>query len=509
MKKIIINHSPWQTRIALLRDGLLQNIYFSAHAQQHLERAYFKGVVSKVLPGIQTAFVDIGQDRAGFLHISEIDRELAIHKISKHTQFDETDASTATTEQSQSKRHRQKADIGTILKEGQQILVQVSKEPVYEKGAKLSTCFTLPGRFIVLMPNIPRMGVSKKIENREERTRLKDLVLSLLPEGMGAIIRTTSEGRSPTDIKKDIDYLLNTWTSIEKKMASADPKQKLYEDLDVSLQIVRDHLDDDVEEVVVDSAALQNEIYYFVKQIAPEHIAKIKIYQDTTPIFEQYGIEKQIEHALDKKVYLKSGGSLIIETTQAMTVVDVNTGRFIGKSNLEETILKTNMEAAQEVVRQLRLRNIGGLIVIDFIDMATGANKQKLFHFFEKTLREHDKFQSVVLKLSEFGLVEMTRKRSGKTLQQQLLENCTTCHGTGYLKSLQTEAYAILRNIKQELATKRVDREVAVHLNQRIFNYITSTEYIAVLDLEKEYNCKITLMSDSSLTMNQYKIGKK
>ncbi len=507
MKKIIINSNPWQTRIAITRDEQLQNIYFSAHAQQTLERAYFKGVVSKVLPGIQTAFIDIGQERAGFLHISEIDRDLAIRKISKYTQFDETEE-VATTPQPAPKK-RQKADINDILKEGDTILVQVSKEPVYEKGAKLTTCFTLPGRFIVLMPNIPRMGVSKKIENREERMRLKELVQTHLPEGMGAIIRTTCESRSAHEITKDIDFLLQTWTDIQKKMAAAEPKQKLYEDLDLSLQIVRDHLDDDVEAVIADSSKIQHEIYSFVKQIASEYTTKIKLYEDATPIFDFYGIEKQIEQALNKKVNLKSGGSLIIETAQAMTVIDVNTGKFTGKSNMEETILKTNLEAAEEAARQLRLRNIGGLIVIDFIDMATSANRQKLFRFFEKILRERDKFQSVVLKVSEFGLVEMTRKRSGKTLLQQLMQDCPTCHGSGLLKSLQTEAYYILRNIKQEFSTKKTSNQITLRLNQRIFSYISTIEYNAILDLEKGFGCKIIMVSDPELALNQYKIEKK
>ncbi len=502
MKKIIINKEPWQTRIATTLNGELQNIYFSAPATQALERAYFKAIITKVLPGIQTAFVDIGQEKAGFLHISEIDHELALHKISETMQIDE-DAP------QKPMRPRQALDIKKIFKEGEAVLVQVSKEPIYEKGAKLTTCFTLPGRFIVLMPNIPRIGVSKKIEAREERIRLKEIVQKHLPPGMGAIIRTTSEGRTAEHLTKDIAFLVNTWRAIQKKFDAAKPTERIHDDLEISLQVVRDNLDDDVEAVIVDDKEAQNKIYKFVKHIAPEYTHKIVLYDNPVNIFDHYSINRQIDAALEKRVNLKSGGSLIIESTEAMTVVDVNTGRFIGKSNLEETILKTNLEAADEVVRQLRLRNIGGLIVIDFIDMASQTNRHKLFNFFEKTLREHDKFQSVVLKISEFGLVQMTRKRSGKTLVQQLTNNCSTCRGSGFVKSLKTECYALLQAIKAHLQQKQNPRPVVVQTSPEMLTYITSTEYLAVLQLEKECSCKIEFESNQDLERGHYKIQKK
>jgi len=506
MKKIIINDNPWQTRIAIIRDGKLQNLYFSAHAQQTLERAFFKGIILKVLPGIQTAFVEIGQNKAGFLHISEVDRELAISEMSKNLQLEEDGE-----ESTEQRKTRQKIDISKIFKEGDEVLVQVSKEPIYEKGAKLTTCYTLPGRFIVLMPNIPRIGVSKKIAEREERSRLKEIVRTHLPEGMGAIIRTTSEGRGEKEIIKDLKYLVDMWQEIDQAFNKSEKNTfaKLHEDIALPLQIIRDHLDEDVEEIITDNKQNQRDIYNFVKAIAPEYNSKIKLYSGERGIFEHYEIEKQIEQALDKKVPLKSGGSLIIESTEAMTVVDVNTGKFIGKKNMEETILQTNLEAAEEIVRQLKLRNIGGLIIIDFIDMATSANKQKLSRFFEKTLREQDKFQSVLLKISEFGLVQMTRKRSGKTLIQQLTHDCSCCKGTGFVKSVQTECYFILRALKQALATFKNATTVTLEVNPKLFNYISSTEYNAILDLEKANHVKITLASNEKLALNAYKIEKK
>ncbi len=489
MKKILINDNPWQTRIAITRNDNLENLYFSSHSTQTLERSYFKGTILKVLPGIQTAFVNINQDKAGFLHISEIDRELAINRMSE--QLGELEA-TERTEKSEPVTKRE-LDISKILKENEDILVQVSKEPVYEKGAKLTTCFTLPGRFFVLMPNIPRIGISKKIENREERQRLRDIVTQRLPEGMGAIIRTSSDGKPDREILQDLAYLLDTWEAILQRYKDAAPGEKIYEDIDPSLQVIRDHLDDDVELVICDTSESQNKLYKFVKTIAPEHASKIRLYEGPPSLFEKFNLEKQIGQALEKKVHLRSGGSLIIETTEAMTVIDVNTGRYIGQSRLEETILKTNLDAAEEVVRQLRLRNIGGLIVIDFIDMNSSSHRQKLYRVLEKTLKDYDKFQSVVLKVSEFGLVQMTRKRSGKTLMQQMTETCHECHGLGSVRSTQTEAFMILRKLKDDLERKLVHNNIMISVHPDIMSYITSTEYNAILSLEKIYKCKIML----------------
>lgn len=504
MKKILINKDPWQTRIAITKHGELENIYFSAHAEKTLERSFFKGTVATVLPGIQTVFVDIGQEKAGFLHISEIDRELAIKKFSEANSVDEPDG-----QKEQPVSLRKALDVAKIFKAGDPVLVQVSKEPVYEKGAKLTTCFTLPGRFIVLLPNIPRLGVSKKIEDRKERARLKDVIKEQLPEGMGAIIRTTAENMSAKELSKDILYLVETWNLIQQRFVQAKPTEKIYEDLELSLQIVRDHLDEDVEAIITDNKENQNEIYKFIKSVAPEFSHKVSYFAEPVNIFEYYNIQDQLEKALYKKVPLKSGGSLIIESTEAMTVIDVNTGSFTGKGSMEDTILKTNLEAAEECVRQLRLRNIGGLIVIDFIDMAEVENRHRLFNFFDQRLKERDKFQSVVLKISEFGLVQMTRKRSGKTLVQTLTDTCPTCMGSGFIKSVPTDAYAILRKLRVSLNSKSLGPEVHLLVSPAVFEHITTLEYNAILELEKAYNCKITVIRKDNMSIDQYKIEKK
>lgn len=506
MKKILVNQESWETRVAIIRNNRLQNVYLSSNTSNYLERSFFKGVVTKVLPGIQTAFVDIGQEKAGFLHISEMDFSLALSRMEDNLEIDEDSAEKEAS--APKKRIQTTMDMGKILTEGETILVQVSKEPVYEKGAKLTRCFTLPGRFIVLMPNIPRIGISKKIENPTERQQLKNELKALLPAGMGAIIRTSAGGHSIKEIKKDVNYLINSWNEIQANYKKAENAQLLHEDLPISLRTVRDNLDDQVEMVITDSQENQAQLVKFVKEIAPEFVYKIKYYSGPPSLFDFYNIESQINDALKRKVQLKSGGSIIIETAEAMTVIDVNTGKYIGKNNQEDTILKTNMEAAEEISRQLRLRNIGGLIVIDFIDLQSYANKQKLLEHFEKSLKEYDRFQSVVLKISEFGLVQMTRKRSGKTLMRQLTRECPTCEGTGQIKSDRTICYKILRQLEENLIQpqNKSVKKINLFLHPEIFNYLTSVEYDAILDLEKQSKAEFVIITDKNLDINHYKI---
>ncbi len=500
MKKIIVNKDIWQTRIAILSNDRLQDIYFDTHTKADLERCYFKGRISKVLPGIQTAFVDIKQPKAGFLHITEVDRDLSMQRMLESMQPDDQQEITE-------QELKSSLDIGKVFTEGQDVLVQVIKEPIYEKGAKLTTCFTLPGKFVVLMPNITQIGISKKIENKEERTRLREVLQESLPQGMGAIVRTTADGRLAQDIQKDIAFLVNSWTSILKKFKKAEPGDKIHEDIPLCLRVLRDHLDDEVEVIITDDLEEQKAMHKFIKYYTPEYADKIRFYAGPPSLFERFEIDKQIEKALQNKVPLKSGGSLIIESTEAMTVIDVNTGKFTGNSNMEETILKTNLEAAEEVVTQLRLRNIGGLIVIDFIDMASSGNRQKLSRVLEKMLKEKDKFQSVALKVSEFGLIQMTRKRSGKTLQQQLTNVCPKCTGCGYVKSISSISFYILHQFKEEAVRKNFRGQVVLAVSHKVFDYLIHNEYQSILQLEKQLSCKLILESNESYDDVQFSIS--
>ncbi len=501
MKKIIINNEIWQTRIAVLSDGKLQDLYFDVSSKTDLDRCFFKGRVSKVLPGIQTAFVDIGQSKSGFLHITEVDRELATDKIFESVKTDEEKAA------SKERAPKLSLNIGKIFKENDAVLVQVIKEPIHEKGPKLTTCFTLPGKFIVLMPNIPQVGISRKIEDREERARLKEVLSHILPKGMGAIVRTTAEHRKAPDLKRDIGFLVATWKSIVKKFKKAQPETKVYEDIPLSLRVVRDQLDEDVEVVLTDNKKDVQAMSKFVKSFTPELVGKIQLYDEPIPIFDKFNLEKQIVSALQKKVQLKSGGSLIIEMTEAMTVIDVNTGKFIGSGSHEETILQTNLEAADEIVTQLRLRNIGGLIVIDFIDMAAGANRQRLSRFLEKTLKERDKYQSVTLRISEFGIVQMTRKRSGKTLSQQLTTCCQTCQGLGFVKSISSISFEILHQVQLKLATKQLKGSLVLMVSPKVYDYLLQYEYKSILQAEKDYECKIVLECSDKMDGIQFQLS--
>ena len=323
---------------------------------------------------------------------------------------------------------------------------------------------------------------------------------------MGAIIRTSAEGTDENEITQDINFLVEDWKAILDRYNKVTVATKIYEDMDISLQVIRDHLDDDVDAIITDDLHNQEQIYSYLKSVAPEHRYKVQLHEGTNSLFELFNIDKQIQAALQKKAELKSGGTIIIESTEAMTVIDVNTGRFTGKKNLEATILKTNMEAAQEIARQLRLRNIGGLIVIDFIDMGEQENRQKLVEFFESQLRAFDKFQSVVLSVSAFGLVQMTRKRSGKTLLQKLTSACATCHGTGKLKSVRTESYDILRKAQMELRQHSPNKKAVFTVHPQVFDFIASIEYNSILVLEKDFECQITFKSNPTFLINQFKL---
>jgi len=509
MKKILINQNPWETRVAIIRDNKLENLFLGQVTDIELERAFFKGRVLKVLPGIQTAFVDIGQERAGFLHISEIDHDLALSRVIEADSLDELKDVDDEQQAPKPRASSERADISKILHEGQELLVQVSKEPVDEKGAKLKTCFTLPGRFIVLTPNIPRIGVSKKIEDRTERVRLKELLVKHLPEGMGAVIRTNAEGKTEEEIHKDLSFLITDWNSITSGYIKAAPKTKLHEDVDISLQVVRDHLDAEIDEIITDNARNQDAIYNYLSKVAPEFKYKIKLYAESGDLFERYDIDRQVASALDKKVMLKSGGSIIIETTEALTVIDVNTGKFTGKGNLEETILKINTESAREIVLQLKLRNIGGLIVIDFIDMSNQKNRLKLVSYFEQTLKELDKFQSVVLQVSEFGIVQMTRKRSGKSLMRLLTDLCHCCSGLGRLPAVRAESYEVLRKVKVFLGQKKDHKHYLFEVNKAVFDFIASSEFNSILELEKLFSCTLTLVSNDKINRHDFRLKAK
>jgi len=442
---ILINATPYENRIALVESGNLTEFHLERPAEKGLVGNIYSGRVVRVLPGMQAAFVDIGLERTGFLYVDDVHTSMSDleNRISSEEQScnNFTLQPNRTEDSSCSTSH---PNIEELLKEGQDILVQISKDPIGSKGARLTCHITLPCRNLVFMPLTDHIGISRKIEDEEIRENLRKKIEKLRPPGTGFIVRTVAENITSAELEADMEFLLLLWDEIMSTAARSPVPSLMHKDLDMVLKSVRDLFTDDVNELIIDSKTVYDRLLSFVQTFAPKLKDRIIYYDGETPLFEAYGIEVDISRALDKKVWLRSGGYIIIETTEALTVVDVNTGRYVGKNDLSETIFKTNMEAVKEISYQLRLRNIGGIIIIDFIDMDNEQHREELYTAFQESTRK-DKSRINILKLSEFGLVQMTRKRSCENLSQMMCEPCFYCGGDGVIKSQRTICYEIFR----------------------------------------------------------------
>ncbi|MBM4129115.1 MAG: Rne/Rng family ribonuclease, partial [Nitrospira sp.] len=378
--EILINVRYEETRVALLEGGQVVELYFERKRDTSLVGNIYKGKVVKILPGMQSAFIDIGQDKAAFLYVTDICTE-----IEEYVPLVEEEVVYSL--ESVSKKPKAPLTIEELVQEGQEILVQVTKDPIGTKGARLSSYITLPGRYLVLMPNVEHVGISRRISDEQERLRLRKIVEETKPKGFGLIARTASEDSSEEDIKKDLEFLLLLWETIQKKKERVSAPALLYSDLDLVFRSVRDLMRQDVKRLVIDSEEGYERIKDFVKTHFDKLLGKIELYEGTEPLFDAYGIELEISRALGRKVWLKSGGYIIIDQTEAMTVIDVNTGKFVGKEELEDTILKANIEAVREIAYQIRLRNLGGIIIIDFIDMEKPENRERVFNAFMEAMK--------------------------------------------------------------------------------------------------------------------------
>lgn len=504
LKQIIVNNEIWQKQIALVENGSLIGVDFEFQDDNSIEKSFFKGKVVRILPGIQTAFVDIGQEKAGFLHITEIENSAVIEQIAQ----EELDGEELSEKKASPARvPRKKGDIKKLFTVGQEFLVQVIKEPMGSKGAKLSTCFALPGRFLVLTPNICHLGVSRKIESRTERARLKAIIEPLLDNNCGVIVRTTAANLGEDELIADYKYLSGLWSEIESKFKNAAPGEMIHKDLPMSLRFIRENLSNEIDQIICNDPSDVKEIASLVERFLPEKKSIVKLFDKKTPIFQHFGITKQIEELYSKRVYLKSGATLIIETTEAMTVVDVNTGKFVGEESMEETMVKTNMEAASEVVRQIILRNIGGLIVIDFIDMSSSANKNKVYKHLEKLLLEKDRLKAVALRISEFGIVQMTRKRSGKSIIKQFFQECKSCCGLGFVKSIRTRSFNMLSAVAEKVVVSRKKTECIVSVPEEVFHYLSQDKSLAVMKLSEKLGVKIVLQMSKELNDDDFIIS--
>jgi ribonuclease G len=439
---LIINARPHETRVALVENGLVAELHIKRKTGQELMGNIYCGRVVRVLPGMQAAFVDIGLDRTAFLYVADVHKDvLGVEQVLLQGQENQEQGNDLNGEgKSSAPLEKIEFQIEDLLHEGQDIMVQVAKEPLGTKGARITSNISLPGRHLVLMPTVNHIGISRRIEDTEERERLKAIIEELRPETFGFIARTVSEGDAKEKLKSEMDFLVKLWNTITEKMEKATCPGILHRDLNISLRAVRDLFTREVDRLIIDSPDEYKNVLSFIDTFAPSLRYSVELYEDTEPIFDAYGIEIEISRALGNKIWLKSGGYIVIEMTEALTAIDVNTGSYVGKRNLEETILKTNLEAVKEIASQLRFRNIGGLIVIDFIDMEKKANRERIFTALKEAMN-NDRSKTNILPMSDLGLIEMTRKRTRENLIRMLSEPCFYCEGGGTLKSRRTICY--------------------------------------------------------------------
>ncbi len=502
--EILINSRQYEIRIALVENGSLAEFHLQRPTEKGLIGNIYRGKVVRVLPGMQAAFVNIGLERTGFLYVDDVC--ISQNQLDSHMLGSENSISNSCVPllPENDLRRTKGMNIEDLLTEGQDILVQVSKDPIGTKGARLTCHITLPGRNLVFIPLTDHIGISRKIVDEEVRHDLRTLIEKLRPLGTGFIVRTVAENANSEELEADMEFLMLLWDEIQD-LATVSPIPSLvYEDLDITSRSVRDLFTNDVDSLIIDEKAAYEKLLRFVLTFAPQLQEKIIFYQEDTPLFEAHGIETQINRAIEKKVWLHSGGHIIIESTEALSVIDVNTGKFVGKNNLNETIFKTNIEAAKEIASQLRLRNIGGIIIIDFIDMEDEDNREELFCYFKEAVKK-DKSRINILKLSEFGLVQMTRKRSSESLTQLMYEPCHYCAGEGILKSRRTICYDIFRKISRN-AYRTGGDTITIRTHPRIADMLLKEEKNTTLQLEADTGKSLHILPIKDIHIEKYDI---
>jgi ribonuclease G len=495
--EIIVNAGREETRVALLENGLVTEIYIDRKKDRGIAGNVYKGRVMKVLPGMQAAFVDIGLDKSAFLYVGDV-----FDSASEYTPMMDDEGLELEVETKRKRSHA--TQIEDLLQEGQEILVQVSKEPISTKGARVTTYISIPGRYLVMMPGVNHIGVSRRIENGEERKRLREIVGRLRKPNTGYIIRTASQGRSEEDFSADIEFLARLWDTIQKKKERTSAPAQMHNELDLVFRVVRDVFTRDIDRMIIDSPDEYQRVKDFVESYIPSLGRRVKPYDGDDPIFDSYGVEIEISRALGRKVWLKSGGSIIVDQTEALTAIDVNTGRYVGKRSLEDTILKTNLEAVREIAYQLRLRNIGGIIILDFIDMEREDNRRKVYSALQDALA-NDKAKTTISHISPIGLIEMTRKRIRESLGRALCEPCPYCDGRGYIKSSRTVCYEVLRELRRAFS-RAEEKKALVTVNSVVADMLYDEERQGVEELEREFSKKIVIKADPNLHQEQYEV---
>ena len=515
-KQLIVNATKHETRVALLEDGTIAELFIEREDDSDIVGNVYKGRVQRVLPGMQAAFVNIGLSQAAFIYVDDLifDDHQEYEKL-----FIENDEITQSAEigtaeiekdseaspNSSGRRHHHDCHIEDVLTEGQEIMVQVSKAPIGTKGARVTCHVSLPGRFLVLMPSSDHIGISRRVEDETERNRLKELLLHLREKNTGYIARTAAEGIQSEKFAQEMNFLRNLWENIRIKHKKSPVPSMLHQELSVSLRAVRDLLIHEAEKLVIDSRAGYEAVLSFLDSFfSPALRDSVELYDGQEPIFDAYNLEGDISRALRKKVWLKSGGYIVIEHTEALVAIDINTGRYVGKHNLEETIFKTNLEAVKEIAYQIRLRDIGGIIIIDFIDMAKKSNQGKVFSALKDALKK-DRSKTHVLPMSDMGLIQMTRKRIKKSLTRMLCEPCFYCDGEGYLISRQSLCHNIYREVLRE-AGDMVGHKLTVRVNPEIAELLHSEENHIVVSLEQITGKQITIYPNAEFHMEEFDI---
>ncbi|MFB0980313.1 MAG: ribonuclease G [Alteromonadaceae bacterium] len=482
--ELLINVTPSETRVALIENGVLQEVHVERKSRRGLVGNIYLGKVIRVLPGMQAAFIDINLEKAAFLHASDINTKLMLNKgdlPADHV-----------------------PDIRALVHEGQQIVVQVIKDPLGTKGARLTTDITVAARYLVLMPNADHAGISQRIEDPKERSRLKEIITPYCSEEHGFIVRTAAEGADEKELKHDAEFLRRVWKKVQERKQRKQMKTPIYQDLSLAFRVLRDFVGIELERIRIDSKLTYEQLLEFTEEFVPNLTPVLECYPGERPIFDLFDVENEIQRSLHRRIELKSGGYLIIDQTEAMTTIDINTGGFVGHRNLEETIFNTNLEATQAIARQLRLRNLGGIIIVDFIDMNSNEHQKRVLHSLDVAMTK-DNVKHSISNFSKLGLVEMTRKRTRESLEHILCGECSVCSGRGHLKTVETVCFEILREIVRVNRAYDSDKFI-VYASSTVSESLINDEYHHLAELEVFIGKQIKVQIESMYNQEQFDV---
>ncbi len=501
-KEMLISLEASEKRVAILENGKLEEFYIEREETQRMFGNIYKGKVKSVVPGIGAAFIDLGLKKDGFLYVSDaIDSSLG-ESAFEDAEIEDDDRK----DRKDRKERRVLPRIDSVLKVGQEVIVQVVKEPIRGKGARLTTHFSIPARYLVLMPGDNRLGVSRKIEERSERDRIRQIFSEMeCPPDVGFIVRTAGEGKSKKEFIRDVKYLIKIWQRIKSEIEKKKAPSIIHDELDLVERMIRDFFTEDMERIVVDHYSLYSQVKHFFKSYMPDYQANIEWYRGSTPLFETYKIEQEIGKTFQRAVMLPSGGHIVIEQTESLVAIDVNTGKFTGRRNLEETVYRNNVEASHEIARQIRLRDMGGIVIIDFIDMDESEHRRSIYRIFRDAVQKKDRAKTNIMPMSELGLVEMTRQRIRPSLESAIYDSCPYCKGKGMVKSSGTMLVQAVKEIKKALNSSK-GKMLNVYVHADVSEKLLSQERKTIEDLERSHKSRIMVLPDPALHLEDINI---